>query len=142
MNERVLLVEPAVNLARLVKRELTEAGMEVVFAPDVGTARRLLETHTTGLVLIETSLLSSGGLDLVSGIRSSPVHSGLPVIILGSQESSDGNVRWLEAGADTIIPRPVSAPVLVARLRALLRRVEHNKTPQPGRSEKQPKKRV
>jgi DNA-binding response OmpR family regulator len=124
MTERILLVEPAASLARLVKQELTAAGMEVIAAPDAGAARNLLETQPAGLVLIEAGLLDQGGLELVAGIRRSPRHSRLPVIILGSQEDSHANVLWLEAGADTIIPRPYSAAVLVARLRALLRRVQ------------------
>jgi DNA-binding response OmpR family regulator len=127
MTECILLVEPAASVVRLVKQELTEAGMEVIEAADAQTASNLLETQPAGLVLIEASLFSSGGMELVTGIRRSPVYSRLPVIILGSQVGSDENVRWLEAGADTIIPRPFSAPVLVARLRALLRRVVPNK---------------
>ena len=71
MTERILLVEPAASIARLVELELTAAGMEVIEAPDPGTADRLLETQPAGLVLIDASLLGSGGLELVSGIRRS-----------------------------------------------------------------------
>jgi DNA-binding response OmpR family regulator len=124
VTKRILLVEPVASLARQVKQELAGAGMEVIEAPDAPTACSLLETQPPGLVLIESSLLGSGGLELVAGIRRSPQHSRLPVIVLGSQENSDENVRWLEAGADTTIPRPFSAAVLVARLHALLRRVQ------------------
>ncbi len=127
MTERLLLVEPAASVARLVKQQLTAAGMEVIEATDTRAASRLLETQPVVLVLIEASLFGSGGQELVAGIRRSPLHSRLPVIVLGSQEGSDEsdeNVRWLEAGADTTIPRPFSAAVLVARLQAFMRRVQ------------------
>lgn len=124
MTERILLIEPAASVARLVKQELEAAGMEVLDARDTQTAYSLLKTKPTDLVLIETNLFASGGLEMVVAIRRSKVHSRLPLVILGSHDGSDQNVRWLEAGADSTIPRPYSAPVLVARLRALLRRVQ------------------
>jgi DNA-binding response OmpR family regulator len=123
MTEHILLVEPAASVAQLVKQDLEAAGMEVIAARDSQTACDLLESYPAELVLIESNLYGSGGLDLVASIRRSRSLTGLPVIILGSQEGSDDNVRWLEAGADSTIPRPFSAAVLVARLRALLRRV-------------------
>ncbi len=124
MAERILLVEPATSVALLVKQELEAAGMDVTTARDAQMARRLLESQPAELVLIESNLYSSGGLDLLTGIRRSRLFSELPVIILGSREGGDENVHWLEAGADSTIPRPFSAAVLVAKLHAVLRRAK------------------
>jgi len=129
MTERILLVEPTASVTLLVKRDLEAVGMEVILACDAQSAWDLLESRPIELVLIESDLYGSGGLDLLASIRRSPLSSRLPVIILGSPEGNEENVGWLEAGADSTIPRPFSAAVLVARLRALLRRAGQNNKP-------------
>jgi DNA-binding response OmpR family regulator len=122
MARRILLAEPDPNTASLVRRYLEAAGYEVIESQDVDAACQLIKSQAIDLALVEADLPGSGSLELLTYIRRQPRLPGLPVIVLGGQAGSDVSALWLEAGADGVISRPFSAAVLVAQVRAMLRR--------------------
>lgn len=116
---RVMLVEDDDKLARLVKDYLQayEFRLDIVPRGDQALARFL----ATGpdLVVLDLSLPGRDGLVVCREIRS---HSRVPMLILTAREDAFDEVSGLELGADDYINKPVQPRVLLARLRALLRR--------------------
>ena len=118
---RIALVDPETSLYRLARQSLKTAGFEVAEFHETDLVTQAIAVQKVDLVLIDADV-SGPGLNLIGAIRSSPKNFRLPVIVMGSLEASISCVVWLEAGADGYLSRPFSNDVLVARVRALLRR--------------------
>src|SRR5689334_10287538 len=115
----VLLVEDERELARLVERELTEAGFRVRHALDGRTALRLFESETPDAVVLDWMLPGLDGLEVLRHLRR---DSAVPVLMLTARAEEVDRVVGLEVGADDYLTKPFGMRELVARVRALLRR--------------------
>ena len=122
MNRQLLLVEDDDAVADTVRLHLAEAGFGVFRAADGDTARRVFAQPGWDLVLLDLTLPGADGWDLCRELRErSPM---LPILILSARSSEAHRVLGLELGADDYLAKPFSMLELVARVRALLRRVE------------------
>jgi DNA-binding response OmpR family regulator len=118
----ILLVEDAVELAEVISRELRAFGYEVVHAADGLSALELHSRYGPDLVVLDWMLPRLDGLEVLRRIRrSSPV----PILMLTARGEEADRVIGLEVGADDYLTKPFSMRELVARVRALLRRIEH-----------------
>jgi DNA-binding response OmpR family regulator len=120
--ETILLIEDEHELARVVARELEANGYRVVHAPD---GRRALELHASrqpDLVILDWMLPGLDGLEVLRLIRQT---SAVPVLMLTARGEEVDRVVGLEVGADDYLTKPFSMRELVARVRALLRRLAH-----------------
>lgn len=117
---KVLLVEDDPTVSELVAFHLERAGFEVVAAGSAESAW----PHVPGadLVLLDWMLPGESGLELLVRLRSGP-HAEKPVLMLTARAQEAARVEGLERGADDYLTKPFSAAELVARARALLRRV-------------------
>ncbi len=118
MHPRILIVEPEPQRAHLLQTGLEAAGLKVLVATDSTAAWTALRTENVELALMDASADKS----LLTGIRAEPGLAKLPVVILGDTTCSDAAVEWLNQGADGYISRFVSPTMLVAEVRAKLRR--------------------
>ena len=117
MSSAVLLAEPEEATRSFLERHLAQDGFEVVGVTD-GEALELLERVCPDLVLIG----DPEGLELCRRLRERDCE--VPVILLGSQESDPvDRVRAFDRGCDDYLDRPFHYDELVARIRAVLRRV-------------------
>ena len=117
MSSAVLLAEPEEATRSFLERHLAQDGFEVVGVPD-GEALELVERMCPDLVLIG----DPEGLELCRRLRERDRE--VPVILLGSQESDPvDRVRAFDRGCDDYLDRPFHYDELVARIRAVLRRV-------------------
>lgn len=122
---RVVFVEDDQLVARLFRRVLEEAHFGVVAVGTVAEGRRaLLAEHDA--VLLDLELPDASGLTLLEELRAQGNRT--PVIILTGRGGDDEIVRGLDAGADDYIEKPVGGAVLLARLRAVIRRGAHQAT--------------
>ncbi|GJG86178.1 DNA-binding response regulator [Gemmatimonadetes bacterium T265] len=122
---RVIFVEDDAFIVRFFQRVLREARFEVVAAGSVAEGRRaLLGAHDA--VLLDVELPDASGLTLLEELRARGDRS--PVIILTGRGGDEEVVRGLDAGADDYIEKPVGGAVLLARLRAVIRRGAHQAT--------------
>jgi two-component system phosphate regulon response regulator PhoB len=120
MPARILIVETEVPLARLIWRNLEGAGYQVdAVARDADADICLRESVPDLVVLDELGPETSGG-DLYKRVRTYANNVSMPIIMLVSHDA-DG-LRSLDAGADDFVVKPFSAPHLLARVKALLRR--------------------
>ncbi len=117
---KVLLVEDDPTVSELVAFHLERAGFEVVAAGSAESAWP--HVPVADLVLLDWMLPGESGLELLVRLRSGP-HAEKPVLMLTARAQEAARVEGLERGADDYLTKPFSAAELVARARALLRRV-------------------
>lgn len=119
---RLLLVEDDASVARLMSRALQEAGYTVVSVASAHEAREALAdgAERPHAVLLDLQLPDDSGLSLLEEFRASCPET--PVIIVTGQRGDADIVRGLDAGADDYLVKPFALSVLVARVRAVLRR--------------------
>jgi two-component system, OmpR family, phosphate regulon response regulator PhoB len=119
----VLVVEDEAPLQKLLAYNLEAAGFGVAQAFDGEEAVALIEERPPDLVLLDWMLPEISGLDLCRRLRRRPETAHLPVIMLTARGEERDRLRGLDAGADDFVAQPFSPAELVARVRAVLRRV-------------------
>ncbi|MBW0118431.1 response regulator transcription factor [Pseudonocardia abyssalis] len=122
---RLLLVEDDVRIRQALGLALADEGCEVVEAPDGESALAALADTRVDVVLLDLMLPGVDGLDVCRTLRA---RGDLPIIIVSARTDHRDVIAGLEAGADDYVTKPLVAAVLVARIRALLRR----RQPGPG----------
>jgi DNA-binding response OmpR family regulator len=118
---KVLLVEDEMNLARVILRELEAAGYETLHAADGQVGLEMHEYQCPDLVILDWMLPKRDGLDVLRQIRQ---HAATPVLMLTARSEEIDRVVGLEVGADDYLTKPFSMRELLARVHAMLRRVE------------------
>jgi DNA-binding response OmpR family regulator len=124
---KILIVEDDLALSDVLSFTLRRAGFEVATAYDGEAALTAWAEEEPNLVLLDLNLPRVDGLTVCRQIRS---QSRTPIIILSVRGGDDAVVEGLELGADDYIVKPFSPSQLVARIRAVLRRLDA--TPIPG----------
>jgi DNA-binding response OmpR family regulator len=122
---RILIAEDDRDIRQLVADVLTHAGFEVALAPDGPTAIRDAQQLRPDLVVLDLGLPGLDGLDVARTIRRG---SDLPIIMLTARADESDTLVGLELGADDYVTKPFSPKELVARIRAVLRRVDQATT--------------
>jgi len=116
----VLVIEDDEAIRELVAFHLSRAGLDVLEAADGAAGRRGLDG--ADLVVLDWMLPDTSGIAWLRALRSGE-RAATPVLMLTARASELDRVEGLEAGADDYLVKPFSAAELVARVRALLRRV-------------------
>jgi DNA-binding response OmpR family regulator len=117
----ILLVEDAPDLARMIERELDAAGYDVLRAADGLTALQLQAGRQPDLLILDWMLPRLDGLEVLRQVRQT---SNVPVLMLTARGEEADRVIGLEVGADDYLSKPFGMRELLARVRALLRRIE------------------
>lgn len=117
---RVLVVDDEHALRRLLRLYLEKEGYEVLEASDGLDALSLLRRGGIDLALVDVMLPELDGFEVVRRIRT---ESGIPIILVTARGEEAQRIAGLELGADDYVVKPFSAPEVVARVRAQLRRV-------------------
>lgn len=118
---RVLIVDDEPRLADLVRRGLSEAGHQADVRPDGPTGLAAALEGTYDAVVLDWMLPGMDGPAVLSALRVSGVRT--PVLMLSARQTVGDRVAGLDAGADDYLAKPFSFDELLARLRALVRRV-------------------
>ena len=118
---KILLVEDEANLAQLILRDLEGAGYVTCHAADGDAALRLHAAESPDLIILDWMLPRRDGLDVLREIRKS---AATPVLMLTARSEEIDRVVGLEVGADDYLTKPFSMRELLARIHAMLRRVE------------------
>jgi two-component system, OmpR family, copper resistance phosphate regulon response regulator CusR len=117
----ILVIEDERKLAGAISDGLCQGGYRVTIAYTGETALRLLQEKRFDLVLLDVMLPKMSGLETLREMRRSGYK--MPVLVLTSKGLVDDRVRGLDAGADDYLIKPFAFPELLARIRALHRRV-------------------
>lgn len=116
----ILLVEDEVDLSNLIKGHLEGDDHTVVQAFDGASALALVEQHNPQLLVLDWMLPGMDGLAVCRRVRQSHL---MPILMLTARSEEIDRVLGLEVGADDYLVKPFSMRELLARIRALLRRV-------------------
>ena len=117
----ILIIEDEPELVKVLRSYLEQAGFRVLTAYRGDTGLSTWEHKRPDLVLLDLNLPGMDGLDVAREIRR---KSDTPIIMLTARVEETDQLIGLELGADDYIPKPFSPRVVVARVRALLRRSE------------------
>jgi len=119
---RVLIVDDESSIRDMIAITLEMAGFEVVQASDASAALNEIATLQPDLAIIDWMMPKTSGLELCRRIRKNPDTRDIPLILLTARGEEDAKITGLEV-ADDYITKPFSTRELVARLKAVLRRV-------------------
>ncbi len=121
---RILVVEDEQPIREMVRFALEKAGFDVQEAGDAEAALLALAARLPDLVLLDWMLPGMSGIELARRLRREEVTAQLPVILLTARADENDRVHGLDVGADDYVTKPFSPRELVARINAVLRRVQ------------------
>jgi heavy metal response regulator len=124
---RILLIEDDKRLAKFMEKGLTEEQYSVDMVHDGMDGVLWATTYEYDLIVLDIMLPKKDGITVCKEIRNKGVES--QVIMLTARDSVDDKIKGLDAGADDYLAKPFSFDELLARIRALLRRMQKNKHP-------------
>jgi DNA-binding response OmpR family regulator len=128
MPPTLLIIEDEPELVRVLRSYLEQVGYNVLSALRGDTGLSLWEDKHPDLVILDLNLPGMDGLDVARRIRQKETHR-TPILMLTARADETDQLIGLELGADDYIPKPFSPRIVVARVKALLRRFE---TPLPS----------
>lgn len=117
---KILVVEDERKVARFLERGLREEGYAVDVAHDGPDGIAKAHIYDYDLILLDVMLPEKSGYEVVRDLRKA--GKDVPVLMLTARDSSEDVIRGLDLGADDYLTKPFSFDVLLARVRALLRR--------------------
>jgi len=123
MAPRILIVEDEDALGTLLRYNLEVEGFAVEVIDRGDTAEMRLKETVADLILLDWMLPGMSGIELCRRIRLRPETRRVPIIMLTARGEESERIRGLATGADDYLVKPFSIPELIARVRAILRRV-------------------
>ncbi|WP_332689775.1 response regulator transcription factor [Halalkalibacter lacteus] len=122
MLQRLLIVDDEESIVTLLQFNLEQSGYEVTTAMDGATALDLATNQSFDLLILDLMLPEMDGLDVCKQLRQNKVST--PILMLTAKDEEFDKVLGLELGADDYMTKPFSPREVVARVRAILRRVQ------------------
>lgn len=119
----ILLVEDEPAIRSMVGMALERAGFQMLSAGDASEAERVLADRRPDLLLLDWMLPGVSGIELARRLQRDDYTKDLPIIMLTARSEEDDRIRGLEVGADDYVTKPFSPRELIARIKAVLRRV-------------------
>jgi len=120
--ESILVVEDEDDIRELLRNNLAKEGYRVIGATSGEEALRAVRGSLPDLVLLDLMLPGMDGLEVCRSLKQDPQTRNLPIVMLTAKGEEADIVAGLELGADDYVTKPFSVRVLLARLRAVLRR--------------------
>lgn len=121
--ETILLIEDERNIAELVKYNLDREGFHVICVSSGRAGLEAAQKNPLTLILLDLMLPELGGLEICKILKENPKTRAIPVIMLTAKSTEADKVLGLELGADDYITKPFSPRELLARIKAVLRRI-------------------
>ena len=124
MKEHTLLIvedEPAIR--EMLAFSLEQAGFNLLMAESTQQARRRLADVRPDLIVLDWMMPGESGVEFAKFLKSDESTLDVPIIMLTARGEEEDKIRGLEAGADDYVTKPFSPRELIARIKAVLRRV-------------------
>lgn len=122
MKQKILIIEDEKNIARFLELELKHERFETVVAYDGRTGLELAERELFDCILLDVMLPQLNGIEVCRRIRKT---SDVPILLITARDEVMDRVSGLDAGADDYIVKPFAIEELLARIRSILRRIQH-----------------
>lgn len=121
-NEKLLIVEDETDIRELIAYNLEMSGYQVIKARDGEEGLQLSRQHKPDLIILDLMLPGIDGFRVCEMIRKDKTTSNIPIIMLTARTGDEDMIAGLENGADDYITKPFSPRILLARVKAVLRR--------------------
>ena len=117
-----LVVEDSPTMRQLIVFALRRIrGLEVLEADDGVDALRKMAATKLDIILTDINMPIMDGLKLVKRVRTDPIHKDVPIVIITTESSEEDRARALSLGANAYIVKPIVAPVVIQKVRELLK---------------------
>ncbi|MFI2714300.1 response regulator [Micromonospora sp. NPDC018662] len=117
---RILVVDDEPQILRALRINLRARGYDIEVADTGAAALKAAASHPPDLVVLDLGLPDIDGIDVIRGLRG---WTGVPIIVLSGRAGSEDKVAALDAGADDYVTKPFGVDELLARIRAVTRRL-------------------
>lgn len=122
MHTSVFIIDDEVELTEYTAKYFNLSGVDTQYAFDAETALKFLEENTCSLILLDINLGGSSGFDLCQKLRK---EMDVPILFISARTSEDDMILALNIGGDDYICKPYSLGVLLAKVKAILKRYEN-----------------
>lgn len=122
---RILIVEDDATIGRFVELELAHAGYDVARFVEGEAALDAVEEFAPDLIVLDLMLPGMDGLEVARALRER--HFNMPILMLTARSQTQDVVSGFDAGADDYLRKPFEIPELLSRIRALLKRTDHER---------------
>lgn len=122
MKNKVLVVDDEQSIVTLLQYNLEQAGFEVVTAMDGLAGKQLAESITPDIIVLDLMLPKMDGIEVCKQLRQQKIMT--PILMLTAKDDEFDKILGLELGADDYMIKPFSPREVVARVKAILRRVQ------------------
>jgi DNA-binding response OmpR family regulator len=132
----ILVVDDEPSIVELLTFNLKKEGYDVLKAYDAEEALRIAEDNETDMFIVDIMLPGMDGFELVRNLRATEKFRQTPVIFLSAKSEEFDKVLGLELGADDYITKPFSVREVLARIRAVFRRIQQSSQAKEERPKK------
>jgi two-component system, OmpR family, alkaline phosphatase synthesis response regulator PhoP len=122
MMNRVLVVDDEPSIVTLLKYNLEQAGFEVITAADGLQGKQLAETMSPDIIVLDLMLPKMDGIEVCKQLRQQKIMT--PILMLTAKDDEFDKILGLELGADDYMIKPFSPREVIARVKAILRRIQ------------------
>lgn len=131
MTKKILVIEDESKIARWVRTYFEQDGFSVLLAADGPTGLTLAQTELPDLIVLDLNLPGLDGLELCQKLRRhrTKAVANVPIIMLTARVEEADRLAGLDLGADDYVAKPFSPKELVARAKAIFRRLERDADP-------------
>ncbi|GAB6906377.1 DNA-binding response regulator in two-component regulatory system with PhoR (or CreC) [Desulfosarcina cetonica] len=120
--EKILVVDDEEDILELVRYNLAREGYAVACAASGEEALKAAESEAVDLIVLDLMLPGIDGLEVARRLRQNPATKETPIVMLTAKGEEADVVAGLELGADDYVTKPFSPRILIARMRAVIRR--------------------
>ena len=126
MNHTILIVDDESGIRDMLRMALESHSFNVEEASSAKTAQDMIQQQMPDLLLLDWMMPGTSGVELVRRLRAQDKTRKLPIIMLTAKDDDDHSIQALDTGADDFVSKPFSPKALIARVKAMLRRMESN----------------
>lgn len=126
--KQILIADDEQDILEIISYNLTKEGYEVYTAKDGNEAIDRAKQLHPDLIILDIMMPKKTGVEVCQILRSQPLFQDTLIIFLTALSDEASQIKGLETGADDYVSKPISPKVLVSRVNALFRRVNHNET--------------
>jgi two-component system phosphate regulon response regulator PhoB len=119
---KILIVDDEEDILELVRYNLAREGYQTFCAAGGQEALKLLRQTVVDLIVLDLMLPDVDGLEVARQVKADPRNTNLPIVMLTAKGEESDIITGLELGADDYIAKPFSPKILLARIKAVLRR--------------------
>lgn len=129
--KKILVIDDTELMIRLITDILSNAGYEVVSAPDGVSGMKKVREEKPDLVILDIVMPGMDGFEMCQALRDDESNNLMPIIMLTGQDNEEDKLKGLEMGADDYITKPFNPRELISRVNNTLKRIDRNRRANP-----------